>query len=259
MKNAPVVIEGNLFLGIFWHGVCRDNTPWHVRFTEQYSLVEDCAIVWLLPSRLSIYGCSFGPILVAILVCAGGKMKKFNIRKVLDGLTAVSSSSSASPQPGNRENDTIQENLQSEHFQLCKVGSYHAGGRRGWPRANGTPAAQSRTLETEGADGPDPCSSNKIDVHVAIEQVTSPPHIFSFVLVDKQVDPSDQEGVKQQLYMGLNLFSDLLLRISKIQLATYCHSKLCHRLGWQVALTNVISEKWPDRNVAYSFSGISGG
>ncbi|XP_048084393.1 syntaxin-binding protein 5 isoform X8 [Alosa alosa] len=48
-------------------------------------------------------------------------MKKFNIRKVLDGLTNVSSSSSASPQPGNRENDTIQENLQSEHFQLCKT------------------------------------------------------------------------------------------------------------------------------------------
>ncbi|XP_036405198.1 syntaxin-binding protein 5a isoform X8 [Megalops cyprinoides] len=47
-------------------------------------------------------------------------MKKFNIRKVLDGLTAVSSSS-ASPQPGNRENDLIQETLQSEHFQLCKT------------------------------------------------------------------------------------------------------------------------------------------
>lgn len=54
-------------------------------------------------------------------------MKKFNIRKVLDGLTAVSSSSSssssASAQPGNRENDIIQESLQSEHFQLCKVGA----------------------------------------------------------------------------------------------------------------------------------------
>lgn len=49
-------------------------------------------------------------------------MKKFNIRKVLDGLTAVSSSSSsASPQTGNRENDIIQETLQSEHFQLCKT------------------------------------------------------------------------------------------------------------------------------------------
>ncbi|MGH0146188.1 UNVERIFIED_CONTAM: hypothetical protein FKN15_007926 [Acipenser sinensis] len=43
-------------------------------------------------------------------------MKKFNIRKVLDGLSAASSSSS---QPGNREND-IHETLQSEHFQLCK-------------------------------------------------------------------------------------------------------------------------------------------
>ncbi|XP_058254908.1 syntaxin-binding protein 5 isoform X7 [Hemibagrus wyckioides] len=51
-------------------------------------------------------------------------MKKFNIRKVLDGLTAVSSSSSsssASTQPVNKENDVIQETLQSEHFQLCKT------------------------------------------------------------------------------------------------------------------------------------------
>ncbi|XP_041809218.1 syntaxin-binding protein 5 isoform X7 [Chelmon rostratus] len=50
-------------------------------------------------------------------------MKKFNIRKVLDGLTAASSSSSsASAQPGTpRENDVIQETLQSEHFQLCKT------------------------------------------------------------------------------------------------------------------------------------------
>ncbi|XP_042598957.1 syntaxin-binding protein 5-like isoform X2 [Cyprinus carpio] len=49
-------------------------------------------------------------------------MKKFNIRKVLDGLTAASSSSSAaSAQSGNRENDMIQETLQSEHFQLCKT------------------------------------------------------------------------------------------------------------------------------------------
>ncbi|XP_051501781.1 syntaxin-binding protein 5 isoform X3 [Myxocyprinus asiaticus] len=47
-------------------------------------------------------------------------MKKFNIRKVLDGLTAVSSSAS-SPQTGNRENDIIPETLQSEHFQLCKT------------------------------------------------------------------------------------------------------------------------------------------
>uniref|UniRef100_A0AAQ5Y192 Syntaxin-binding protein 5-like n=1 Tax=Amphiprion ocellaris TaxID=80972 RepID=A0AAQ5Y192_AMPOC len=49
-------------------------------------------------------------------------MKKFNIRKVLDGLTAVSSSSSATAQPGTpRENDVVQETLQSEHFQLCKT------------------------------------------------------------------------------------------------------------------------------------------
>ncbi|XP_045918397.1 syntaxin-binding protein 5 isoform X3 [Micropterus dolomieu] len=49
-------------------------------------------------------------------------MKKFNIRKVLDGLTAASSSSSATAQPGTpRETDVIQETLQSEHFQLCKT------------------------------------------------------------------------------------------------------------------------------------------
>ncbi|KAK2826567.1 hypothetical protein Q5P01_020781 [Channa striata] len=53
-------------------------------------------------------------------------MKKFNIRKVLDGLTAASSSSSSSSsaaaQPGApRENDVVQETLQSEHFQLCKT------------------------------------------------------------------------------------------------------------------------------------------
>ncbi|XP_056281656.1 syntaxin-binding protein 5 isoform X5 [Pseudoliparis swirei] len=54
----------------------------------------------------------------------GVKMKKFNIRKVLDGLTAASSSSSSSAtaQPGSsRENDVIQETLQSDHFQLCKT------------------------------------------------------------------------------------------------------------------------------------------
>ncbi|XP_032402965.1 syntaxin-binding protein 5 isoform X10 [Xiphophorus hellerii] len=49
-------------------------------------------------------------------------MKKFNIRKVLDGLTAASSSSSTTAQPGTpRENDVVQETLQSEHFQLCKT------------------------------------------------------------------------------------------------------------------------------------------
>ncbi|XP_040821545.1 syntaxin-binding protein 5 isoform X6 [Ochotona curzoniae] len=52
-------------------------------------------------------------------------MRKFNIRKVLDGLTAGSSSSSQQQQqqqhpPGNREPE-IQETLQSEHFQLCKT------------------------------------------------------------------------------------------------------------------------------------------
>lgn len=52
-------------------------------------------------------------------------MKKFNIRKVLDGLTAASSSSSSATAPSGapRENDAVQETLQSEHFQLCKVGS----------------------------------------------------------------------------------------------------------------------------------------
>ncbi|KAJ7990805.1 hypothetical protein DPEC_G00290720 [Dallia pectoralis] len=48
-----------------------------------------------------------------------GKMKKFNIRKVLDGLTA--SSSSASAHPGPHQHDVILETLQSEHFQLCKT------------------------------------------------------------------------------------------------------------------------------------------
>nr|XP_056708536.1 syntaxin-binding protein 5 isoform X2 [Euleptes europaea] len=58
-------------------------------------------------------------------------MRKFNIRKVLDGLTAGSSSSSSSSsaaassqqqqqQAATREND-IPEALQSEHFQLCKT------------------------------------------------------------------------------------------------------------------------------------------
>lgn len=52
-------------------------------------------------------------------------MRKFNIRKVLDGLTAGSSSASQQQQPqqhppGNREPE-VQETLQSEHFQLCKT------------------------------------------------------------------------------------------------------------------------------------------
>eukprot|EP00062_Callorhinchus_milii_P009770 gi/632953920/ref/XP_007892685.1/ PREDICTED: syntaxin-binding protein 5 [Callorhinchus milii] len=49
-------------------------------------------------------------------------MKKFNIRKVLDGLTAASSSSSSSSQPGSRSAESeIVETLNSEHFQLCKT------------------------------------------------------------------------------------------------------------------------------------------
>ncbi|XP_025072086.1 syntaxin-binding protein 5 [Alligator sinensis] len=55
-------------------------------------------------------------------------MRKFNIRKVLDGLTAASSSSSSSAAAsaqqqaaaGARDSD-IAETLQSEHFQLCKT------------------------------------------------------------------------------------------------------------------------------------------
>ncbi|RXN29314.1 syntaxin-binding 5 isoform X5 [Labeo rohita] len=47
-------------------------------------------------------------------------MKKFNIRKVLTAVSSSSSAAAASPQSGNRENDMIQETLQSEHFQLCK-------------------------------------------------------------------------------------------------------------------------------------------
>ncbi|XP_038661108.1 syntaxin-binding protein 5a isoform X4 [Scyliorhinus canicula] len=48
-------------------------------------------------------------------------MKKFNIRKVLDGLTAAAAASSSS-QPGQRPADTdILETLCSDHFQLCKT------------------------------------------------------------------------------------------------------------------------------------------
>uniref|UniRef100_A0A7M4FNU1 Syntaxin-binding protein 5-like n=1 Tax=Crocodylus porosus TaxID=8502 RepID=A0A7M4FNU1_CROPO len=54
-------------------------------------------------------------------------MRKFNIRKVLDGLTAASSSSAAAAASaqqqaaaGARDSD-IAETLQSEHFQLCKT------------------------------------------------------------------------------------------------------------------------------------------
>lgn len=48
-------------------------------------------------------------------------MKKFNIRKVLDGLKEASSSTPI-VQVGPQENHLIPESLQSEHFQLCKVG-----------------------------------------------------------------------------------------------------------------------------------------
>lgn len=51
-------------------------------------------------------------------------MKKFNIRKVLDGFSAASSASSSAAAPSGtpRENDAVQETLHTEHFQLCKVG-----------------------------------------------------------------------------------------------------------------------------------------
>ncbi|CAG03581.1 unnamed protein product, partial [Tetraodon nigroviridis] len=50
------------------------------------------------------------------------KMKKFNIRKVLDGLKEASSSTSTpSVQVVPQENHLIQETIQSEHFQLCKT------------------------------------------------------------------------------------------------------------------------------------------
>ncbi|XP_064147978.1 syntaxin-binding protein 5 isoform X3 [Loxodonta africana] len=50
-------------------------------------------------------------------------MRKFNIRKVLDGLTAGSSSASQQQQqhPSGSREPEIQETLQSEHFQLCKT------------------------------------------------------------------------------------------------------------------------------------------
>lgn len=53
-------------------------------------------------------------------------MKKFNIRKVLDGLKEQASSSASSGQSGTQENNLMQETLQSEHFQLCKVGESDA-------------------------------------------------------------------------------------------------------------------------------------
>ena len=79
-------------------------------------------------------------------------MRKFNIRKVLDGLTAGSSSASQQQQqqqhpPGNREPE-IQETLQSEHFQLCKVNGARSPAKigvvLGAPRAL-SPSARVRT------------------------------------------------------------------------------------------------------------------
>ncbi|XP_064847396.1 syntaxin-binding protein 5-like isoform X1 [Oncorhynchus masou masou] len=48
-------------------------------------------------------------------------MKKFNIRKVLDGLKEQASSSVSSGQSGAPENNLMHETLQSENFQLCKT------------------------------------------------------------------------------------------------------------------------------------------
>uniref|UniRef100_A0A8C5NH77 Syntaxin-binding protein 5-like n=1 Tax=Gouania willdenowi TaxID=441366 RepID=A0A8C5NH77_GOUWI len=55
-------------------------------------------------------------------------MKKFNIRKVLDGLKEASSSSSSSSSSSTpsvqvlpQDNHLVPESLQSEHFQLCKT------------------------------------------------------------------------------------------------------------------------------------------
>lgn len=53
-------------------------------------------------------------------------MKKFNIRKVLDGLKEQASSSVSSGQSGAPENNLMHETLQSENFQLCKVGESDA-------------------------------------------------------------------------------------------------------------------------------------
>uniref|UniRef100_A0AAY4EDB1 Syntaxin-binding protein 5-like n=1 Tax=Denticeps clupeoides TaxID=299321 RepID=A0AAY4EDB1_9TELE len=47
-------------------------------------------------------------------------MRKFNIRKVLDGLTAANTAAPTQP-PAARDTESIPESLQSEHFQLCKT------------------------------------------------------------------------------------------------------------------------------------------
>lgn len=94
-------------------------------------------------------------------------MRKFNIRKVLDGLTAGSSSSSQQQQqqqhpPGNREPE-IQETLQSEHFQLCKVKG---------TRIPATPSSGSRGLSggTEGWTGGDATEEREQSVTVALTE-----------------------------------------------------------------------------------------
>lgn len=75
-------------------------------------------------------------------------MRKFNIRKVLDGLTAGSSSASQQqPQQqhpaGNREPE-IQETLQSEHFQLCKVNGARSPAKIGGGGVSGGTSGFSR-------------------------------------------------------------------------------------------------------------------
>ncbi|XP_058163602.1 syntaxin-binding protein 5 isoform X3 [Dasypus novemcinctus] len=48
-------------------------------------------------------------------------MRKFNIRKVLDGLTAGSSAQPPPPAPPGPREPEVAETLQAEHFQLCKT------------------------------------------------------------------------------------------------------------------------------------------
>lgn len=58
-------------------------------------------------------------------------MKKFNIRKVLDGFTAAAAPPAAAAPAGTpREADAVPESLTSELFQLCKVGRTAGGGAR---------------------------------------------------------------------------------------------------------------------------------
>lgn len=81
-------------------------------------------------------------------------MRKFNIRKVLDGLTAGSSSASQQQQqqqhpPGNREPE-IQETLQSEHFQLCKVKGARSPAKLSWEDRGRLRGPLGSTWEREG-------------------------------------------------------------------------------------------------------------